>query len=631
MVPILFQLLIAATYLKNDKDLQEVERVLASKGVTDFVQHEFFNRPYWRKKVCMQMPPAAVHAANVCAVKDLVKNEAKFKPFPTDEVLDFLEKYIEKASRGIYQQLDDVPLFIVRGIDEDNLTLYASKQGTGHLENIHQKYAELAGPFAIGVHTSHYLLVYRTYCYNLSTGTIRCGKPDFGHDHHQLIDEQQHLTLEIFSTLIWPAHKNILDFHATDFVSVGIGPLPFSTDYVDFDPPLPGLSADYNFMCERMGLVLAPLGLPTPEEFKIYNEKMRMVALAGKNPGPNTYHDLAKEYKKLANGKTIFPKTPDMLLAHQPWWKLNRMIKSLNLSVKVQVAQAMDNFYNQRVNPPTVRQFPMPDVSSRIANSAILEKRNFAPPPPAPYQKMYVPTQKQDGAKVKLLVLSLSMKGRRYANFPKRCLQVGICGGITKKGCIAFQNNLLLELPDGVDETKLIKKRKTEQKKAQRLVKRGKREIKDEQMLTAQVKDGLHASPIIMLDSISISGPIFPGRGAVIVQPVDSMALFETGSLINDNVVQGYMNMLAHKAASLNIELHTLAPRFYPVLRNRGWDGVERWLRETRLTEASWGTSQLIFLPIFLGQHAYCHWTSLIHSSAELKSSLPCIGEHTPF
>jgi hypothetical protein len=264
----------------------------------------------------MQMPTAAVHAANVRAVKDLVKNEAKFKPFRTDEVLEFLEKYLEKGSRGIYQQPDDVPLFIVTGIDADGLTLYASKQGTVRLENVHQKYAELAGPFAIGVRTSHYLLVYRSYRYNISMGIIRCGEPDFGHDHHELIDEQQHLTLEIFSMLIWPAHKNLLDFQATDFVSVGIGPLPLSHDYVDFDPPLPGLSADYHFMCERMGLVLAPLGLSTPEEFKMYNKKIRMLALAGKTPSPAAHHDLAKEYKRVANGKTIFPKTPDMLIAH---------------------------------------------------------------------------------------------------------------------------------------------------------------------------------------------------------------------------------------------------------------------------------------------------------------------------
>jgi hypothetical protein len=155
-------LIVAATYIKNDEDLQEVERVLASKGVTDFVQHEFFNRSYWRRRVRMRTPTAAVHAANVRAVKDLVENEDEFMPFRTNEVLEFLEKYIAKAARGIYQQPDDLPLFIVTGIDEDDLSLYASEQGTVRLENVHQKYAELAGPFAIGVRTAHYLLVYKS-------------------------------------------------------------------------------------------------------------------------------------------------------------------------------------------------------------------------------------------------------------------------------------------------------------------------------------------------------------------------------------------------------------------------------------------------------------------------------------
>jgi hypothetical protein len=76
---------------------------------------------------------------------------------------------------------------------------------------------------------------------------------------------------------------------------------------------------DYNFMCECMKLVLAPLGLSTPAEFKMYNEKMRLLALAGKKPSPAAYHDLAKEYKRLANGKDIFPKTPEMLIAREPW------------------------------------------------------------------------------------------------------------------------------------------------------------------------------------------------------------------------------------------------------------------------------------------------------------------------
>jgi hypothetical protein len=227
---------------------------------------------------------------------------------------------------------------------------------------------------------------------------------------------------------------------------------------------------------------------------------------------------------------------------------------------------------------------------------------------------MYIPKQKQDGANLKQpIMLNQSMAGRRCANYPRCCLQVGICGGITKKGCVAFQNDLLLELSDngGDDETNLIKRLKTEQKQAQRLVKRVKREATTSKK---QATGSLQESPpiIIMLDSISIRGPIRPSRGAVIVQPVDSMALFQTGSHINDNVVQGYLNMLAHKAASLKIELQTLAPQFYPVLSKFGWDGVSRWLRETHLSEAGWGTSRLIFLPIFLGSNNSGHWTSLI-------------------
>ena len=288
----------------------------------------------------MQTPTAAARAADAHAVKDLVKNEDKLKPLRTDEVLNFLEKHQEKALHGVCQQPDDVPLFIVTGVDADALTLRASKQGTVRLENVHRKHVDLAGPFAIGVRTSHCLLVRRSCPCNISSGVARCGKLDFGHDHDELIDEQQRLNLEIFSTLIWPSHENLLDFQATNFVSVGVGPLPLrSHDCVDFDPPLPGLSANCNFVCERAGLVLAPLGLSTPEKFKMHNEKMRMLALAGKTPGPAARHDLAKECKRLASGKTTFPETPDALVAHQARWKLNRMIESLNLLGKVQAEE----------------------------------------------------------------------------------------------------------------------------------------------------------------------------------------------------------------------------------------------------------------------------------------------------
>jgi hypothetical protein len=71
------------------------------------------------------------------------------------------------------------------------------------------------------------------------------------------------------------------------------------------------------------------------------------IAFAGKKPSLAAYHDLAKEYKRLANGKDIFPKAPEMLIAHEPQWRLNQMIKSLNLFVKEQVGQAMENFCNQ--------------------------------------------------------------------------------------------------------------------------------------------------------------------------------------------------------------------------------------------------------------------------------------------
>ena len=96
------------------------------------------------------------------------------------------------------------------------------------------------------------------------------GETDFGTDHHELVDECQLWILKIFGVFAWPAHKNLIDTEETDFISVGIGPLPHDKDCIIEGIPKKGLSDDYRYMCQKMGLNMAPLPISTHNEYKLF-------------------------------------------------------------------------------------------------------------------------------------------------------------------------------------------------------------------------------------------------------------------------------------------------------------------------------------------------------------------------
>jgi hypothetical protein len=113
----------------------------------------------------------------------------------------------------------------------------------------------------------------------------------------------------------------------------------------------------------------------------------------------------------------------------------------------------------------------------------------------------------------------------------------------------------------------------------------------------------------LLSEPIRIPGPVYPERGAITLAPSDTRHLLTFGSLLNDNVVLGYLNLLAVKFKGLGIPVRIVAPQFYPTLLAQGWSKVKGWVKETGFMETNWLTSPIILVPIFTGSIYSGHWS----------------------
>ena len=266
-------------------------------------------------------------------LSELLKDK-NFAEFITQPVKEWFLKFADNAARGLYQLADDVYHYTLVGTDSDGLNLYRSEIGTNMNENLHQKYADLVGPFAVGTKIGHILTALRSFRYNISVGIGICGEPDFGTDQHEVVDITQKWFMKLFGIFAWPAHKNLLDFDGINFISVGIGPLPHDEELVTKGESKEHLSSDYKFMCQNMGVNLAPLPISTVEEHKRFNKFMNNISSKNFVPTFNDYKRLGIDFLNVSNGKNIFPKTINMLQKHYKKWQMNRQIKLFSIKVK---------------------------------------------------------------------------------------------------------------------------------------------------------------------------------------------------------------------------------------------------------------------------------------------------------
>ena len=362
------RLLILATFLFDADDFEKIEsHVQKGLGVSKdldrdkydaaLLNHFYHNREWWRQRCRMYTPKACDHAQRINALRDLMKSDESLKKLYTDDVATYFDRFVAAILRGEFEELGDVQHFKRVGTDSLGLLLYIRLRGTVRNENVHQKMKTAIGPWKIGAKTAHMLLVLLSYRYNVNTSKKRNGGYDFGHYELHYIDRIQKRIQEIYNVLLWPRHKNVLDFKGKKgFVSVGIGPLCYDERFVQLsDKPAQCLKGDLYFISKQMGLKypLQHLG-KSRGELTMYNEFM----LANKPTGAN-FVRLAEQFKLQSNGITIFPKLPSMLKSYYKNWKRNHEIKTSEMALDGSAASLLQKFFTPVSNSATFHQAAM--------------------------------------------------------------------------------------------------------------------------------------------------------------------------------------------------------------------------------------------------------------------------------
>jgi hypothetical protein len=122
-------------------------------------------------------------------------------------------------------------------------------------------------------------------------------------------------------------------------------------------------------------------------------------------------------------------------------------------------------------------------------------------------------------------------------------------------------------------------------------------------------ESAIHNNRGLLSEPILIPGPVVPDRGAIVLVPADTHGLLTFGTLLNGNVVLGYLNLLAVKFNGLGIPVRIVMPQFYPTFLLEGWNKVQGWVRATGFMETNWETAPIILVPIFTGSIFSGHWS----------------------
>ena len=348
---LLIELMIAATWQFYQEDYDDVTNFLASKGVDDFSEHFMFNIEWWKKRVRMLTPEPARHASNMITIKAFV--EKQFEELPQD-LLDYIEKVATHAERGDFQMIRDMHSFHHIGIDGNGLNLYVTNRGTNLNENFHQKLKVSIGPWAVGAASAHIIMNLLTLRSNVHARIKRHGDPNHGHPYLWFIDKIQIKLQSLFGFSLYSDHINVYVVKDTKFLPIGIGPLSNDSRFVECGKASPNLKGDLAFVAEKMGLVFPLIPMSTIDEMKLFTKHIK------KNKDAITDRDMinmAIVFKEQSDGKTIFPKLPDMLMAHYQKWKLNQTLKLMKMKMKECFNETKKKLFST-VNVPPKRNAP---------------------------------------------------------------------------------------------------------------------------------------------------------------------------------------------------------------------------------------------------------------------------------
>lgn len=516
--------------------------------------------------------------------------------------------------------MSDLPAQRVR---RDSLPARFRNGGTSHLECFHQKLDTPAGPWAFGVCIGHCTMLLRSTRFSINAGVTRNGEPSFRHPHLHFGDRFQHQVCETWGVVILPRHQNGLDFKPTNFISVGMGPKHLDPLCVRRGPPSPGASPDIDFMARRVCLERPPLPFSTKGEFKKLNQQ----ACDDPNVNSKWLKEKASKCRDLADGKTMLPKAASALKQrYEQSWKGGQLIKAAQLGMGKSLKELSTKLSCASTkSPPSVN---VRNASAAQSSDEKLEAVALAPPVVAPHQMAEAPTRLQqeqqctwsplcgcraeqcggwtksgchvfgkNGAKESPMLQALddaqklvkkdvtkpveSKKkkscendneacngGRDCAWFPHCALPVSACGGHKRDLCCALGgDNPVFPRPGMNSEFA---------QEACRLKRVAQTALYHEKKRASKRASSAADSPLL-LESAAIAGPT-PAQGAAALTFRDAQSMLTFGSMMNDNVAQGHSNLLAQQLRELGLRARIVAPQLCPVLHERGWERVQRWV-----------------------------------------------------
>jgi hypothetical protein len=236
------RLLIPATVTFDAEDFDKVAgHVAKKKGIMamDALLRDFyFHREWWRRRVRMYVKAAKDHARQIGLIHRLIQDVEPMKSWYTKELQDYLLSFERKCEEGLFKELSDVAMFQWKGTDQNGLDLWLRLRGSTRAENMHQKFSNALGPWGVGAQTGHYLMLLICFRYNVQSRIRRCNGHNFGHPWLQFIDRIQTRIVNIFGADIFPRHSNLEFFQAIDdFIAVGIGPLSYSSEFLEKGAP----------------------------------------------------------------------------------------------------------------------------------------------------------------------------------------------------------------------------------------------------------------------------------------------------------------------------------------------------------------------------------------------------------
>jgi hypothetical protein len=327
------RLLIHTTFDMDQTDYLGVAAHLARTedihSEDELLDHFYYNREWWRKRVKMTIPDRDTHAQAVRNLHGFVKKYIS----PNDaRMADYFDSFEREIQEGLFDEINDLQMYDEDGQDSHGLNLYFSRRGSNRVELYHRFLMLAIGPTTYGPEVAHYLMVLVTARFNVNTGVARLNDYDFGHPWHEFIDRIQIRHMQVYGCNIFPKYKNLsLTETVPDFVAVGFGPVSFDTDSVEpSDEPHPNLTGNLRWLAARMKVKLPPLNVSGKREKQFCNNYFR------DNPKPTTtkLKELSRMFKAEADGIDMFPKLVSQLKTYYGQWKKNNAIRLVGAKIR---------------------------------------------------------------------------------------------------------------------------------------------------------------------------------------------------------------------------------------------------------------------------------------------------------